>query len=131
YKAAIAERAIDLGADIVNDVSGLTYDGALGGVAARRRAAIVLMHNRGRSEDMYRLASYGDVVSEVAAELRAAMDRAAGAGIPADRVILDPGFGFAKRAPQTLELFRRLDAIASVGRPCSSVRPASRSCAEG
>jgi dihydropteroate synthase len=76
YKAAVAERALDLGAAIVNDISALTYDSALAAVIARRHAAVVLMHNRGRSSDMYRFAEYRDVGAEVAAELAESMRRA-------------------------------------------------------
>ena len=117
YKAEVAERALELGADIVNDVSGLQYDERLGEVVARRRAAIVLMHTRGRSADMYGLATYQDLEAEVSAELREAMARAAGAGIASDRLVLDPGLGFAKRPEHTLALCARLDAIAALRRP--------------
>ncbi len=65
YKAEVAERALDLGAAIVNDISALTYDPAIAGVIARGRAAVVLMHNRGRSSDMYRFAEYRDVADDV------------------------------------------------------------------
>jgi dihydropteroate synthase len=117
YKAAVAARALDLGATIVNDVSALTYDPAIAGVIAHRRAAVVLMHNRGRSSDIYRFADYADVGAEVTAELTEAVRRAESAGIPRDRVILDPGVGFAKRAPQSIELLAHLPALAAIGRP--------------
>jgi dihydropteroate synthase len=117
YKAEVAERALDLGAQIVNDVSGLTYDPALAGVIARRQAAVVLMHNRGRSAEMYQLAAYGDVAGEVAAELEQAVGRATAAGIAGDRIILDPGLGFAKRAEQTFQLLANLGPLARLGKP--------------
>jgi dihydropteroate synthase len=117
YKAEVAARALDCGASIVNDVSGLALDGALGQVVAAGRAALVLMHSRGRSSDMYRLAEYRDVAAEVAAELGAAVGRAESAGVDASRIILDPGLGFAKRAEHTLEMVRRLPEIANLGRP--------------
>jgi dihydropteroate synthase len=117
YKADVATRALDLGATIVNDISALTYDPALAPVIARRRAAVVLMHNRGRSSDMYQFAEYRDVGAEVAAELEEAMRRAESAGIPQERIILDPGLGFAKRARHSLDLLADLSVLSALGRP--------------
>jgi dihydropteroate synthase len=117
YKAVVAERAMDVGAVIVNDVSGLEYDPALAGVVAARRAALVLMHNRGRSSEMYRLADYGDVVSDVAHELEARLRRAEAHGVLRERVIVDPGLGFAKRAEHTFEAIAGLADLASLKRP--------------
>jgi dihydropteroate synthase len=117
YKASVAARALALGATIVNDISALTYDPALAGVIAKSRAAVVLMHNRGRSSDMYRFAEYGDVAAEVTAELADALRRAEAAGIAREHTILDPGFGFAKRAGHSLELLGRLPVLAGLGRP--------------
>jgi dihydropteroate synthase len=117
YKADVAARALDLGATMVNDISALTYDPALAGVIARRRAAVVLMHTRGRSSDMYRFAEYRDVGAEVAAELAALLRRAESSGIPPAHIILDPGFGFAKRAHHSFDLLAHLSALAALGRP--------------
>src|SRR6185503_128262 len=96
YKASIADAALAAGAALVNDVSGLRYEPALGAVVAKRGAPIVLMHTRGRSSAMYEQASYNDVVAEVLDELRQSMAFATGAGIPESRIILDPGLGFGK-----------------------------------
>ena len=120
YKAAVAERAIDLGATIVNDISALSYDPGLAGVVARRRAAVVLMHTRGRSREMYANASYTDVVADVSAELMARVQVAEAAGISAQRIILDPGLGFAKQADATLRLLAHLDLIGELGFPVLS-----------
>ncbi|MGE3842690.1 MAG: dihydropteroate synthase [Vicinamibacterales bacterium] len=109
YKAAVAREAIEAGAAMVNDVSGLTAEPDLAGVVADRAAAIVLMHTRGNSADMYRFAQYADVVAEVADELSSAVERAVASGVPRSAVILDPGLGFAKRAPDSLALLARLD----------------------
>jgi dihydropteroate synthase len=117
YKASVAARALALGATIVNDISALAYDPALAGVIAKARAAVVLMHNRGRSSDMYRFAEYGDVAAEVKVELAESLRRAEAAGIARDRIVLDPGFGFAKRARHSLELLGRLPVLAELGRP--------------
>jgi dihydropteroate synthase len=113
YKAGVAERAIALGATIVNDVSGLGYEPALAGVVAETRAALVLMHNRGRSAHMYAQADYTDVVGEIAAELGARIADGVAAGISRDRIIVDPGLGFAKRAAQTFEALAGLPRLAA------------------
>ncbi len=117
YKAAVADEALAAGAVIVNDVSGLSYDRALGDVVCRRNAALVLMHTRGRSKTMYREALYASVPREVSAELRAAIDRAAAAGIPFERIVLDPGLGFAKRAEHSYQVLAALPALAALDRP--------------
>src|SRR5688572_29339207 len=117
YKASIADAALAAGAAIVNDISGLRYEPALGNVAAKRRAAIVLMHTRGRPADMYAQASYHAVVDEVLDELRESIAFATRAGIPEDRIIVDPGLGFAKDAPHSYEVLARLDMFGELGRP--------------
>jgi len=120
YKAAVADRALDLGATIVNDISALTYDPPLGAVVARRRAAVVLMHTRGRSAAMYAEARYDDVAAEVTRELGERVAAAEAAGIPGDRIIVDPGLGFAKQAGHTLAMLARLEALTALGRPVLS-----------
>jgi dihydropteroate synthase len=119
YKAVVAEAALAAGASLVNDISGLQYDPALGEVAARRHAGLVLMHMRGRSRDMYREAEYADPVRDVARELVDALGRAEAAGVPREAVILDPGLGFAKRPDHSWALLGRLDAppLAALDRP--------------
>jgi dihydropteroate synthase len=117
YKAAVADAALEAGASIVNDVSGLRYEPALGGVVSRRGAALVLMHTRGRSKEMYQHASYLDVVDEVRDELRESIAFATGAGVPRDALVVDPGLGFAKEAAHSYEVLARLSAFAELGRP--------------
>jgi dihydropteroate synthase len=117
YKATTAAAALAAGASIVNDVSGLRYEPDLADVAARHRVPLVLMHTRGRSKDMYQQASYHDVVAEILDELRESMAFAAKAGVAAERIILDPGLGFAKEAPHSYEALARLDEFAELGRP--------------
>src|SRR5262245_11228725 len=89
-KPSVAQVALDLGAAIVNDVSGLRYDAALAKVAARYRAGLVLMHGRGASRDMYREAAYQNVAAEVRDELRVSIGRASDAGVAHDAIVLDP-----------------------------------------
>jgi dihydropteroate synthase len=117
YKAATADAALAAGAAIVNDVSGLRYEPALADVAARRQAVIVVMHTRGRSRDMYKQAVYHDVVDEVLDELRESIAFATNAGISRDRVIVDPGLGFAKEAAHSYEVMARLHEFGDLGRP--------------
>jgi dihydropteroate synthase len=120
YKAVVASAAVERGAAIINDISGLQYDRALGGVAARTGAPLILMHTRGRSREMYERAVYDDVVGEVTAELGQAIDRAAGAGVKRDALIVDPGFGFAKAPAHSLTLLARLSALTALDRPILS-----------
>jgi dihydropteroate synthase len=117
YKASIAEAALAAGAAIVNDISGLRYEPALGPIVAKRGASIVLMHTRGRSDAMYAQASYHAVVDEVLDELRESIAFATRAGIAEDRIIVDPGLGFAKDAPHSYEVLARLHMFSELGRP--------------
>ena len=117
YKAAVADAALAAGAAIVNDISGLRYEPALGDVVARRGAALILMHTRGRSGDMYRQANYHDVIDEVLDELRESIAFATAAGVPKDRVLIDPGLGFAKEPPHSYEVLGRLEEFGDLGRP--------------
>ena len=119
-KASVAERALDLGAAIVNDISALASDPALAGVVARRQAAVVLMHNRGRSVSMYEHATYADVVREVSNELLERVETALHAGIARDRIVIDPGLGFAKRAEHSLAALAGLERFAALGYPLLS-----------
>jgi dihydropteroate synthase len=116
-KAAVARAALDAGADVVNDVSGLSFDPALGRLVAERGVPVVLMHLRGGFGSMHRSPDYGDVMGEIARELREALDRAEAAGIPRDRTILDPGIGFSKTAGHSLEALRRLGELEALDRP--------------
>ena len=120
YKAVVAREAVARGATIINDISGLQYDQELAGVAAGAGAALILMHTRGRSHEMYSLASYDDVVEEVKRELQAAIGRAAAGGVGRPSIILDPGFGFAKRAGHSFTLLARLPELAALERPILS-----------
>ena len=117
YRAGTADAALTAGAALVNDISGLRYDPELARVVATHGAAIVLMHTRGRSREMYQQASYHDVVSEVLDELRQSIAFAASAGIQSDHLIVDPGLGFAKEAVHSYAVLAGLSAFAELGRP--------------
>ena len=120
YKAVVAEQAVALGATIVNDISGFTYDPAIAGVVARTGAAAVLMHNRGRSADIYEFAHYTDVIAEISAELAARVASAEQAGVRRSQLILDPGFGFAKRSEHSLVALARLSELHALDLPLLS-----------
>ncbi len=116
WKGTVARTALAAGADLVNDVTGLS-DPELGAAVAEAGAPVVLQHTRGTPADMASRARYADVVVEVAAELAQALARAEAAGIPPERVILDPGIGFAKDTPQNVELLARVGELRRLGRP--------------
>ena len=115
-KAAVAREALAAGAEVVNDVSALG-DAEMAGVVVESGAGLVLMHMRGTPADMQTRTAYGDVAEEVARELEEPLARAVAAGVAPERIVLDPGVGFAKTAEQNLELIARLGALARLGRP--------------
>jgi dihydropteroate synthase len=117
YKAVVAKEAVARGAAIVNDVGGLRFDPDLAQVVADTRAAVIVMHNRGRSREMYREALYANVASEIVRELEEAMSRAIASGVAREAIVLDPGLGFAKRAAHSYEALAHLDAVAALDRP--------------
>lgn len=118
YKPQVADRAVDAGAAIVNDISGLRYEPSLADVAARTGAALILMHTRGRPASMYAEAQYDDLLEEVATELQASIDRAVASGVSRDRLIVDPGIGFAKRAEHSYGVLARCPELGqALGRP--------------
>ena len=117
YKSVVAGEAMNRGAEIVNDISLLRYDDRLAATVAAKRAALVLMHNRGRSGAMYREAVYGDVCTEIIQEVEGGIARAVDAGVPRDLVLVDPGLGFAKRAEHTYEALAGLERFSIFDRP--------------
>jgi dihydropteroate synthase len=116
-KAAVARRALELGAELVNDVTALRGDPDLAEAVAERGAYVCLMHMQGSPRTMQVAPRYEDVVSEVASFLEERLAFAVGNGIAEDRICLDPGIGFGKTPDQNLELVRRLDRLVAIGRP--------------
>ncbi len=108
-KAAVARRALEVGASLVNDISGFRFDPELPGVVAQARAACCLMHIQGTPETMQADPRYGDVVEESIGFLREGIERAVAAGVPRDKIWVDPGVGFGKTLGHNLALLRRLD----------------------
>ncbi|MBA1275282.1 dihydropteroate synthase [Stutzerimonas azotifigens] len=113
---SVIRESARLGAGLINDVRSLRRDGALD-AAADSGLPVCLMHMRGEPGDMQREAVYEDVVAEVAAFLEARMDVCSAAGIPPERIVLDPGFGFAKNLEHNLCLFKHLEQLHRLGRP--------------
>ena len=111
YKLEVAEAAVAAGASIVNDVWGLARSPALAELAARSECALVLMHNQDGTEYA------GDLMTEVKRFLRASVDVAVSAGVPRERILIDPGIGFGKTADQNWEVMRRLGELKELGQP--------------
>jgi dihydropteroate synthase len=116
-RAEVAEAAIAAGAALVNDVSGGLADAGMAKLVADAGVPWVLMHWRGHSREMYAAARYGDVVTEVAAELTARVEDVVAAGVAPEQLIIDPGLGFAKRAEHNWSLLAGLDRIVGIGLP--------------
>jgi len=115
--AAVAQAALDAGACLVNDVSGGAHDPEMLPLIARAGCHYVAMHMRGTPQTMGDQTQYADVMRDVLSELRASLARALAAGVQPERIWIDPGIGFAKRAEQSLELLRRLSELRSLGLP--------------
>jgi len=109
-KPAVAEAAIGAGASLINDVWGVSTDGAMIRLAAARGVPMVLMHNRAEPH-------YEDFAAELIDDLRAALDRAVAAGVPRESLIVDPGFGFGKTPEHNLAVMRELAGLRTLGRP--------------
>jgi dihydropteroate synthase len=116
-KAAVARRALDLGVELVNDVTALRSDPELAGVVADAGCYLCLMHMRGEPRTMQDDPVYDDVVSDVKSFLTERLEFAVGAGVREELVCLDPGIGFGKTVEHNVELLRRLDELAAIGRP--------------
>ena len=116
-KAAVARAALGAGAAVVNDVSGLAFDPALAGVVASAGAGLIVMHMRGTPDTMDSLAVYRHVAAEVAAELGAAAARAEAGSVARERIVVDPGFGFAKTPEQNFRLLDELATLVGLGYP--------------
>ncbi|MEA4884768.1 MAG: dihydropteroate synthase [Clostridia bacterium] len=117
YKAEVADRCLDLGAHIINDITALRGEGDMASIASRHGAPVVLMHMKGRPWDMQVNPTYTSVVHEVCEFLRERISFARERGIPACNTIVDPGIGFGKAPEHNLEIMKRLAEFRSLGRP--------------
>ena len=116
-RASTAKLAVEAGASIVNDVSGGAADEEMFSTVAQLGCNYTLMHWRGHSKEMNSLAQYGDVVEDVINEVTIQLDKALAAGIAREKIILDPGLGFAKDAEHNWEILNRIDEFTSLGYP--------------
>ncbi|MBC6479021.1 MAG: dihydropteroate synthase [Hormoscilla sp. GM7CHS1pb] len=116
-RAEVAYRAIALGADIVNDISGGTFDPDMFSVVAQKQVPTILMHIRGTPQTMQKMTDYEDLIGEIYGFLEGRIDAAVEAGIERSRLIVDPGIGFAKTGAQNLEIFRQMSRFRALGVP--------------
>jgi dihydropteroate synthase len=126
YKSAVAEKALEHGAEIINDPSGLTFDAQLARVAANHNAAMLINHMRGTPETWAKLPPLKDVIGAIRHDLDAAVHRAVRSGVERVRIAIDPGLGFGKRREQNAEILARLDEFASLELPVA-VGPSRKS----
>ncbi|MFJ5697331.1 dihydropteroate synthase [Arthrobacter sp. NPDC093139] len=113
--ASTAEAALEVGAAIINDVSGLTLEPGMAELVARTKVPYVLTHRRGDAKTMSSLTDYQDVANDVVAELRGVRDKLYAAGVQPEQIIIDPGIGFSKTDEQNWELLRNLDRLEAMG----------------
>ena len=116
-KAAVAREALEHGAEIINDVSGLREDPELARVAREFDAGLVLMHRRGTPETMQLMTDYRDLMEDISRELSQSIEIAESHGVLGEQIVIDPGIGFSKTAEQNLEVIERLGEFKKLGRP--------------
>lgn len=116
-KSKVAEEAINAGAVIVNDVSGLKFDPAIASVISKRNAAVIIMHSKGSPKTMQSAPSYKNLIGEIILSLKESMRLAADSGIPEKNIIIDPGIGFGKTVEHNIEILSRLDEFKTLSRP--------------
>jgi dihydropteroate synthase len=116
-RATVARAAVEAGADIINDISGATYEPDILKVTAEAEVPIILMHLRGTPQTMQQMTDYDDLLGEISGFLRKQIDQALATGIPVQNVCIDPGIGFAKTYAQNLEILRQLSDLKELGCP--------------
>ncbi|MBJ6751417.1 dihydropteroate synthase [Geomonas anaerohicana] len=117
YKAGVARAACAAGAEIVNDVTGLMFDPEMAKVVAEADAGVVVMHTRGMPDTMQKDTGYDDLIADVKEYLAGSIALARKAGLPEERIAIDPGLGFGKSVQGNLELIKRLEEFLPLGRP--------------
>jgi dihydropteroate synthase len=117
YKSAVAEAAISAGASIVNDISGLRFDPKMPEVVAKNEVPVVIMHIKGTPKDMQKNPTYKALIPEIMDYLREGITIARNAGIPDDKIIIDPGIGFGKTVEHNLEIIKRLNEFTGFEKP--------------
>jgi dihydropteroate synthase len=116
-RSQVAKVSIEAGADMINDISGGTFDPEMLKIVAESGVSVVIMHIRGTPQTMQQLTNYDDVIAEILNFLTTQIDKAISAGISAEKIIIDPGIGFAKNYEQNLEIFRRLSELRQLNCP--------------
>ena len=117
YKSEVARRALDGGAEIVNDISSLNFDPGMADLIAQRRVPVILMHMRGTPKDMQNDLHYDSLIPEILAYLRQSIDRAEATGVNPRKIVIDPGIGFGKSAEDNLRIIRNLSEFKILGKP--------------
>jgi len=117
YKSEVATRAVEAGASMVNDISGLRFDPEMAPLLSRYDVALILMHIRGTPRNMQDNPVYSDLMTEISDYLREGIRLAAESGIAEERIVIDPGIGFGKTAEHNLRIINNLDALSALGRP--------------
>ena len=117
YKSKVAKAALDAGADMVNDISGLTFDHNMASLVAKRNVPVIIMHIKGKPGDMQKNPNYDNLIKEIKAFFEVQIAIAKRAGIDSGNIILDPGIGFGKRLEDNFEIIRELGQISTMGYP--------------
>jgi dihydropteroate synthase len=117
YKAEVAKRAIEAGASVVNDISGLRFDPKMAEVVAEYDVGVVIMHIKGTPKDMQRDPHYDDLFGEITEYLKESIKLAKEQGVQEERIVVDPGIGFGKRPEHNLQIIKHLDRFTTLGRP--------------
>ena len=117
YKSKVAKAALDAGADMVNDISGLTFDHNMASLVAKRNVPVIIMHIKGKPGDMQKNPNYDNLIKEIKAFFEVQISIAKKAGIDSGNIILDPGIGFGKRLEDNFEIIRELGQISTMGYP--------------
>ncbi len=117
YKSETGRAALDAGVSIINDISAFAFDPELASLVAQRKVPAIIMHTRGQPGDMYAQAEYHDVVGEIIEELHRRIDHAHARGVEFEQLIVDPGLGFAKRAPHSMAALCGISRLAELGLP--------------
>lgn len=117
YKSEVAERCIQCGAEMVNDISGLYFDPRMKEIVARHQVPVIVMHIKGTPRDMQKDPQYRDLIGEILSFFRESISKADAAGVPADKIIIDPGIGFGKSFAHNLDILKGLESFKVLGKP--------------
>lgn len=117
YKAGVARKALDAGAEIINDISGLRFDSSMPGLAASSGAAVAIMHIKGTPSDMQKSPTYTSLINEIVEYIKDSIRIAEDAGIEPDKIVIDPGIGFGKTIDHNLTIIKNLESFKAFGKP--------------